>query len=188
MWPTACARILSEPYPPWGEIADLMRENGSHPHWDRDDVHEIYADWRRTFNSYEPPRYAVAETDVHPARRAWYASADSLGNAFNFDMQDADWRADEYRHVINNGLADMINNGSTTSWLLGCHDLPRVASRYGLPLDKDRPAHQVARTWLLTDGATPRLDRALARSGSDHDLVGAAGLDLHLPGRRAGAP
>jgi alpha-glucosidase len=140
------------------------------------------------FNSYEPPRYAVAETDVHPARRAWYASADSLGNAFNFDMQDADWRADEYRHVINNGLADMINNGSTTSWLLGCHDLPRVASRYGLPLDKDRPAHQVARTWLLTDGATPRLDRALARSGSDHDLVGAAGLDLHLPGRRAGAP
>ena len=75
---------------------------------------------------------------VHPARRARYASADSLGNAFNFDMQDADWRADDYRHVINNGLADMINNGSTTSWLLGCHDMPRVATRYGLPLEKDR--------------------------------------------------
>ena len=42
---------LSEPYPPWGEIADLAREDGSHPLWDRDDVHEIYADWRRIFNS-----------------------------------------------------------------------------------------------------------------------------------------
>ena len=150
---------MSEPYPPWGEIADLMRPDGSHPLWDRDDVHEIYADWRRILNSYDPPRYAVAEAAVHPTRRALYASADSLGNAFNFDMQDADWRADDYRRVINSGLADLINNGSTTSWLLGCHDTPRVATRYGLPQEKERPAQQVARAWLLTDGATPRLDR-----------------------------
>ncbi|HMI32908.1 MAG TPA: alpha-amylase family glycosyl hydrolase [Propionibacteriaceae bacterium] len=135
---------LSEPYPPWGEIADLMREDGSHPLWDRDDVHEIYADWRRIFNSYEPPRYAVAEADVHPGRRARYASADSLGNAFNFDMQDADWRADQYRRVINNGLADMINNGSTTSWLLGCHDLPRVATCWRCPA---RPTSTRATSW-----------------------------------------
>ena len=46
---------LSEPYPPWGEIADLMREDGSHPLWDRDDVHEIYADWRRIFNPTNRP-------------------------------------------------------------------------------------------------------------------------------------
>jgi alpha-glucosidase len=177
---------LSEPYPPWGEIADLMREDGSHPLWDRDDVHEIYADWRRIFNSYEPPRYAVAEADVHPGRRARYASADSLGNAFNFDMQDADWRADQYRRVINNGLADMINNGladminngSTTSWLLGCHDLPRVATRYGLPLHKDRPAHQVASAWLLTDGAMPRLDRALGERRARAAIM----ILLALPG------
>jgi alpha-glucosidase len=169
---------LSEPYPPWGEIADLMREDGSHPLWDRDDVHEIYADWRRIFNSYEPPRYAVAEADVHPGRRARYASADSLGNAFNFDMQDADWRADQYRRVINNGLTDMINNGSTTSWLLGCHDLPRVATRYGLPPDKNRLAHQVARAWLLTDGATPRLDRALGERRARAAIM----ILLALPG------
>jgi glycosidase len=63
--------------------------------------------------------------------------------------------------VIKSGIADMINNGSTTSWLLSCHDTPRVATRYGLPLEKDRLAQQVARAWLLTDGATPRLDPAL---------------------------
>ena len=169
---------LTELHQPWGEIADLMREDGSHPLWDRDDVHEIYADWRRIFNSYEPPRYAVAEADVHPARRARYASAESLGNAFNFDLQDADWRADDYRRVINNGLADMINNGSTTSWLLGCHDIPRVATRYGLPLEKDRPAYQVARAWLLTDGTTPRLDRELGERRARAAIM----ILLALPG------
>jgi alpha-glucosidase len=169
---------LSEPYPPWGEIAELIREDGSHPLWDRDDVQEIYAEWRRIFNSYDPPRYAVAEAGVHPARRARYASADSLGNAFNFAMQDADWRADDYRTVINSGLHEMINNGSTTSWLLGCHDIPRVATRYGLPLEKDRPAYQVAKTWLLTDGATPRLDRALGERRARAAIM----ILLALPG------
>jgi alpha-glucosidase len=169
---------MSEPYPPWGEIADLMREDGSHPLWDRDDVHEIYADWRRIFNSYDPPRYAVAEAVVHPARRARYASADSLGNAFNFDMLDADWRADNYRSVINSGMADMINTGSTTSWLLSCHDTPRVATRYGLPLEEDRLAQQVARAWLLTNGATPRLDRALGERRARAAIM----ILLALPG------
>jgi len=152
---------MSEPYPPWLEIADIMRTDGSHPLWDRDDVHEIYADWRRIFNSYDPPRYAVAEAAVHPTRRARYAAADSLGQAFSFAMQDADWRPEDFRNVINTGLADMINTGATTSWLLGCHDTPRVASRYGLPLEEGRPAQQVARSWLLTDGVAPFLDRAV---------------------------
>lgn len=152
---------MSEPYPPWLEIADIMRTDGSHPLWDRDDVHDIYADWRRIFNSYDPPRYAVAEAAVHPTRRARYAAADSLGQAFNFAMQDADWRPEDFRDVINTGLADMINTGATTSWLLGCHDTPRVASRYGLPLEEGRPAQQVARSWLLTDGVAPDLNRAV---------------------------
>ncbi|MCE3274886.1 MAG: aglA [Propionibacteriaceae bacterium] len=169
---------MSEPYQPGGEISDLMREDGSHPLWDRDDVHEIYADWRRIFNSYDPPRYAVAEAIVHPSRRARYASADSLGNAFNFDMLDADWRADDYRSVINSGIADMISNGSTTSWLLSCHDTPRVATRYGLPLEKDRLAQQVARAWLLNDGATPRLDPALGERRARAAIM----ILLALPG------
>ncbi len=169
---------MSEPYPPWGEIADVMRPDGSHPLWDRDDVHEIYADWRRIFNSYDPPRYAVAEASVHPARRARYASADSVGNAFNFAMQDADWRPEDYRHVINSGLADMINNGSTTSWLLGCHDTPRAATRYGLPLEDERPAYRVARAWLMSNGTTPPLDRALGERRARAAIM----ILLALPG------
>jgi alpha-glucosidase len=169
---------MSEPYPPWGEIADLIRADGSHPLWDRDDVHEIYADWRQIFNSYDPPRFAVGEASVHPVRRARYASADSLGQAFNFAMQDADWRAEDFREVINGGLADMINYGSTTSWLLGCHDTPRVATRYGLPLEDDRPAYQVARSWLLSDGATPHLDWMLGERRARAAIM----ILLALPG------
>ena len=41
---------MSEPYLPWGEIADIMRSDGTHLAADRDDVHEIYAEWRRIFN------------------------------------------------------------------------------------------------------------------------------------------
>jgi alpha-glucosidase len=169
---------MSEPYPPWGEIADIMRPDGSHPLWDRDHVHEIYADWRRIFNSYDPPRFAVAEAIVHPTRRARYASADSLGQAFNFAMQDADWRPEDYREVINGGLADMSNNASTTSWLLGCHDTPRVASRYGLPLNEGRTAQQVARDWLLTDGTTPSLDWTLGQRRARAAIM----ILLALPG------
>jgi alpha-glucosidase len=169
---------MSEPYPPWDEIADIIRADGSHPLWDRDNVHEIYADWRRIFNSYDPPRFAVGEASVHPARRARYASADSLGQAFNFAMQDADWRAEDFREVINNGLTDMTNSGSTTSWLLGCHDTPRVATRYGLPLEDDRPAYQVARGWLLTDGATPRLNWMLGERRARAAIM----ILLALPG------
>jgi alpha-glucosidase len=169
---------MSEPYPPWGEIADIMRPDGSHPLWDRDHVHEIYADWRRIFKSYDPPRFAVAEAIVHPTRRARYASADSLGQAFNFAMQDADWRPEDYREVINSGLADMINNRSTTSWLLGCHDTPRVASRYGLPLNAGRNAQQVAREWLLSDGTTPHLDWTLGERRARAAIM----ILLALPG------
>jgi alpha-glucosidase len=93
-------------------------------------------------------------------------------------MQDADWRPEDYREVIDGGLADMINFASTTSWLLGCHDTPRVATRYGLPLEADRPAQQVARDWLLADGATPRLDTALGERRARAAIM----ILLALPG------
>jgi alpha-glucosidase len=80
--------------------------------------------------------------------------------------------------VINTGLADMINSDSTTSWLLGCHDTPRVATRYGLPLEDDLSAQQVARAWLMTDGVAPQLDRALGERRARAAIM----ILLALPG------
>lgn len=37
---------------------------GSHPFYDRDEVHEIYRDWRAVLDDYHPPRTAVAEAWV----------------------------------------------------------------------------------------------------------------------------
>ena len=81
---------LSEPLPSRAEL-EALPQDGSHPMIDRDDVHEVYAEWRAVFNSYDPPRTAVAEAWVHPSRVPLYASADSLGQAFNFDLLEADF-------------------------------------------------------------------------------------------------
>ena len=87
---------LNEPYRPWSEISEVIRSDGSHPLWDREDLPEVYREWRAVFDEYDPPRIAVAEASVHPTRRSRYAASDGLGMAFNFEMQDADWRAEDY--------------------------------------------------------------------------------------------
>jgi len=168
---------LNEPYLPWREISEVIRPDGSHPLWDREDLPEVYREWRAVFDEYDPPRIAVAEASVHPTRRSRYAAAEGLGMAFNFEMQDAGWIADDYRRVIDSGLRDLAR-GDTPTWLLGCHDAPRVATRYGLPPDPDRNAQQVARDWLLTDGKTPQLDRA----AGERRARAAAMVLLALPG------
>lgn len=152
---------LTTPYASWPEIEMMQRDDGSHPLWDRDDLQLVYQDWRTVFDSYDPPRFAVAEASVHPSRRARYAAPTGLGQAFNFAMQEASWRPESYRAVIEAGVADMVESGSTTTWLLGCHDTVRVASRYGLPVPPDESPIEIARRWLLTDGVDPRCDSDL---------------------------
>ena len=90
---------LTEPLPSQAELNDLPRD-GQHPIVDRDDVHEVYAEWRAVFDSYDPPRTAVAEAWVDPARVPLYASAESLGQAFNFDLLEADFDADQFRRIV----------------------------------------------------------------------------------------
>ena len=157
------AKDMSEPLAPWEEVGfEGTRDDGSHPLWDRDDVHEIYAQWRRVFNEYDPPRFAVAEASVHPSRRPRYASPDGLGQVFNFEMQEADWSPESYRAVIDSGLADTAAGGSSTTWLLGCHDATRVATRYGLTLAPDQTRIEAGHAWLRSDGTLP-LDRELGQ-------------------------
>ena len=80
----------------------------------------------------------------------------------------------------------MINSGSTTTWLLGCHDTPRVATRYGLPLaEGEASAEGIAGLAAHRRPLRPRwIGWRTAGAGGDPDLACAARLDLHLPGRR----
>jgi alpha-glucosidase len=171
------AKNLAEPLAPLPQIEDMVNgvlPPGSHPLWDRDEVHDIYAEWRRVFNEYDPPRSAVAEAWVHPSRRPRYASPDGLGQAFNFDLLGASWSAGEFLRVITDNLADAQRQGSSTTWVLSNHDIVRHATRYGLP-PEDRSGPAPARTWLLTGGASPRLDRGLGLRRAQGAMLGMLG-------------
>ena len=115
-------------------VVGVLNHDFSHPLFDRREVHDIYREWRKVFNEYNPPRFAVAEAWVVPEHQHLYASMDELGQSFNFDFAQANWYADEFRKAIAAGLkAAAETGGSTTTWVMNNHDVPRSPSRYGLP-------------------------------------------------------
>jgi alpha-glucosidase len=174
----ALAKHLPPDLPSQAELEAMDRETGTHLLWDRDEVHEIYAEWRQVFNEYDPPRIAVAEAWVDPpARRARYASAESLGQAFNFDLLEADFDAPWFKRIIDDNLAQAAETGSSTTWVFSNHDVVRHATRYGLPPNGDSPRRN-QRAWLLSGGTEPALDavRGLRRARA------ATLLMLALPG------
>ena len=151
-----------EPLPPsTGTWSTRRSRTGTHPLWDRDEVHDIYAEWRQVFNEYDPPRAGVAEAWVHPSRRPRYASPDGLGQAFNFDLLEANWKAGEFLRVITDNLADAQRHGASTTWVLSNHDVVRHASRYALPAEDHLSSTRNAKAWLLSNGTSPELDRGL---------------------------
>lgn len=153
---------LTEPLPSQAELDSLPRD-GRHPMIDRDDVHEVYAEWRQVFDSYDPPRTAVAEAWVDPSRVPLYASAESLGQAFNFDLLEADFDADQFHRIVTANLALAASSGSSTTWVLSNHDVVRHATRYGLARPArgadGRPALKHGNEWLLSGGRQSDVDR-----------------------------
>ncbi|CAM5456347.1 glycoside hydrolase family 13 protein [Streptomyces griseorubiginosus] len=156
----ALVKDLTEPLRDLGDLPGVAEEAldhlppGSHPYWDRDEVHEIYRDWRTILDSYTPPRTAVAEAWVPGARRALYARADELGQAFNFEYLQTPWDADALRQVITDSLATARAAHASATWVLSNHDVVRHASRLVLPPGTDENA------WLLAGGLAPAVDLA----------------------------
>ncbi|MGV9557089.1 glycoside hydrolase family 13 protein [Streptomyces sp. NPDC003401] len=125
---------------------------GSHPFYDRDEVHDVYRDWRRVLDSYSPPRTAVAEAWVPGTRRALYARPDELNQAFNFEYLQTPWDAEAIREVVTSSLATARAVGASATWVLSNHDVVRHASRLMLPPGTDE------NTWLLSGGRAPHVD------------------------------
>lgn len=136
-------------------------EDGSHPVIDRDEVHDIYHEWRKVFNEYDPPAFAVAEAWVRPSRQHLYASPDDLGQIFNFEFAKKDWIRDDMHLAIEEGLESAERSGSTATWVMSNHDVVRHATRYALPQVPTGEYHRLPLDWLLRDGTTYREDRAL---------------------------
>ena len=156
------AKDLREPLPTQAELDDHPRD-GTHPTGDRDELREIYAEWRTVFNSYDPPRTAVAEAAVHASRVPMYASPSTLGQLF-FDLQLADYDARSFRHIITDCLVVAATSGSSVTWVLSNHDTIRHASRYGTPfpglLPTGTPIRKHGGDWLMAGGDTVQLDAA----------------------------
>ncbi|MFJ5260775.1 glycoside hydrolase family 13 protein [Streptomyces sp. NPDC088387] len=156
----ALAKDLAEPLRDLGapELSgDSALEHmapGSHPFYDRDEVHAIYRDWREIFDSYDPPRMAVAEAWVPNARRVRYARPDELGQAFNFEYLQAPWDAAALRQVISDSLDTARAAGASATWVLSNHDVVRHASRLMLPPGTE------SNDWLLSGGHAPAVDTA----------------------------
>jgi len=152
----ALKKDLSEPLRSFPKFKDFDNPlSGDDVLFDRNEVHDVYRDWRKVFDEYEPPRVAVAEAYVRAERRVLYARPDELGQAFNFDLLGANFDAEEFRSVISTNISLATSAGSSSTWVLSNHDKVRHATRYGLPEGTDYNA------WLMTDGATPTLDAEL---------------------------
>lgn len=119
---------------------------------DRDEVFEIYRSWRKLFNTYDPPRVAVAEANVHPSRLPLYASTETLGQSFDFRFIDADFSARSYKECVSQSLDIAKKNNSSTTWTLGNHDQMRYATKLGLHPVVDR------NDWLLSNGQSHAVD------------------------------
>ncbi len=162
--------------PSWAEVLASPKD-GQHILWDRDDVHEIYAEWRQVFDEYTPARTAVAEAWVAADRRARYASAEGLGQAFNFDLLEADFDAGSFKQIIEFNLGLAEQSGSSTTWVFSNHDVVRHATRYALPARNGAEEKQGA-AWLLAGGDQATLDRDLGLRRARAATL----LELALPG------
>ena len=155
-----------------------------HPHWDRDEVHEVYRGWRRVTDSYAGDRVFVGEVWVQtPERLARYLRDDELHTAFNFTYLLASWDATSLRTAIDDSIDALSAVGAPATWVLSNHDVVRHVTRYGRAVTD--PATTRPRPHSVRDGR-PAPDRDPASAGGHTADARPARWGLRLPGRGAG--
>ena len=105
---------------------------GGHPFEDRDELHDLYREWRALADAYDPPRVLIGELWLPDRERfAMYLRPDELHTAFNFDFLACPWEAGALRHSIVATLETHAPVGAPPTWVLSNHDVTRVVTRYG---------------------------------------------------------
>jgi len=122
--------------PEMPDLAGRLPSSGpaveGHPHWDQDEVHEVYRAWRRVSDAYPGERVFVAEAWIAtPHRLARYVRSDELHTAFNFGFLLAPWDAAALRRVIDTSVDALARVGAPPTWVLSNHDVVRHLTRYG---------------------------------------------------------
>lgn len=157
----------------------------NHPHWDRDDVHEIFREWRSLADSYDPPRTFVGEVWVDdPERLAMYRRPDELHGVFDFDFAKPGWDAGRVRAAVDTVRA--AAGSSPATWVLSNHDVARHVTRFGIVTDDvEADSDQDAGYGSPNDAIPPQLHAHRAEVDVERGRRRAramALLELALPG------
>ncbi|HZU12377.1 MAG TPA: alpha-amylase family glycosyl hydrolase [Chloroflexota bacterium] len=99
------------------------------------DTHEVFRKIRRVLDSYsaERPRTSVAEIHVFDwSNWASYfgVNLDEIHMPFNFGLVGVEWDAIRIREVVD-AVEGALPSGAWPSYVLGNHDEPRLATRFG---------------------------------------------------------
>ena len=152
----------------WHLVKDAeFRDNPANPAWtpaqrpydavlpvhtaDQPEVHGIIARMRRLVDAY-PERVLIGEIYLPVERLVAYYGHDMSGAhlPFNFQLIRAPWHARQLARLIDEYEA-ALPPGGWPNWVLGNHDVHRIASRVG------RAQARVAAMLLLTLRGTPTL-------------------------------
>jgi alpha-glucosidase len=113
------------------ELRDDSGDERDHS-MNRPETHEIYREWRRLADAYEPPRVLLGEVYVLdiPAWSRYYGSgSDELNLAFNFALPHSDFRAKELGDVV--ALTEpALPPGAWPCWIGSNHDIGRFTTRW----------------------------------------------------------
>jgi alpha-glucosidase len=119
------------------------------------EVHEILRRFRRTLDGYDD-RMAVGEVyllDLERLARYYGSGQDEFHLVHNFVFQSQPWKAEAFRGVVEE-FTRLLPAGAWPAWMLGNHDVSRIASRYDE--GGNGPARaRVAAMLLLTLRGTP---------------------------------
>ena len=167
----AMAKKAGLPDADYGGVLQFRTVDWSdNPHWDVEEVHDIFRRWRAIADEYDGDRAFVAEAVVStPERLAKYLRPDEMHTAFNFPYLKGPWDATSLREVIDATLASFEPIGVPSTWVLTSHDEIRPVTRYGRPTTS---------SFFITDGAGEVSDLALGTRRAR----AAAMLMLALPG------
>ena len=167
----ALAKKVGLPDADYGEGAEFRAVDwDDNPHWDVEEVHDIFRRWRAIADTYDGDRAFVAEAVVStPERLARYLRPDEMHTAFNFPYLKSPWEAPALREVIDATLACFDPIGVPPTWVLTSHDEIRPVTRYG---------RATTSSVFITDGEGEESDLALGTRRAR----AAALLMLALPG------
>ncbi|MFN8169208.1 MAG: glycoside hydrolase family 13 protein [Candidatus Nanopelagicales bacterium] len=105
--------------------------NEAGPAWDQPRVHDVWREWRRLADSYDPPRAFVGEAWVATVEaQAAYTRPDELHTTFNFHFLKAFWDPQVIREVIGTSLLSSAAVGAPPTWVLSNHDVWRPVTRF----------------------------------------------------------